>query len=209
MEHLVLLSIAKHGLPLVTVMVFVAELGLPTGVSPKVALIVVGSTAIGSMAALPGALALVTSANLAGCLALHLAARTGGGWMAGRLLRRGDPRREGLLARCRTRLGDRDAATVFVLRLVPLIRIYATVATGLARMRIARFVLGAAPAALIWSGLPLTVGFWFRADARGLMEKAPLVSIASVLVLPAFGLGAFLYGRVRDVSPAVRYPSVD
>jgi membrane-associated protein len=206
MDHTVVALIAHHGLPIVALMVFVAELGLPTGVSPKVALVLVGSTAIGSVPALVGGLALVTAANLAGSTVLHVAARTGGGWVAGRVLRRRDARRDGLLARCRQRLGGRDAATVFVLRLVPLVRIYATVATGLARMPRRRFVLGAAPAALIWSGTPLALGFWLRADAHTLADRAPIVSIASALLLPAVGLGAVLIRRLRSSGGPIRHP---
>lgn len=199
MDHTVVALIARHGLPIVAVMVFVAELGLPTGVSPKVALVIIGSTAIGSTAALAGALALVASANLSGGATLHLAARTGGGWIGNRVLRKRDVRREGLLERCRARLGGHDVVTVFVLRLVPLVRIYATVATGLARMRLDRFLLGAAPAALIWSGLPLVLGFWFREDARGMMDRAPIASIVSALILPVVGLAAMLRRRVRSL----------
>jgi membrane protein DedA with SNARE-associated domain len=197
MDDAVVALIAHHGLPIVALMVFVAELGLPTGVSPKVALVLVGSTAIGSISALAGALTLVAAANLAGSTSLHLAARSGGGWFVRRVLRRGDGRRDGLLARCRRRLGGHDAATVFVLRLVPLVRIYATVAAGLSRMRLGRFLLGAAPAALIWSGTPLVLGFWFRTDAHRLADRAPLISVASALLLPVVGLGAHLRRRFR------------
>ncbi|MGH2532515.1 MAG: DedA family protein [Thermomicrobiales bacterium] len=204
MNHAVVALIAHHGMSIVALMVFVAELGLPTGVSPKVALVVVGSTAVGSVPALAGALALVTAANRAGSTSLHLAARTSGGWFAGRVLRRRDARRDGLLGRCRKRLGGRDAATVFVLRLVPLVRIYATVATALAGMPVRRFVLGAAPAALIWSGTPLALGFWFRADAHRLADRAPLVSVASALLLPIVGLGLVVTRRLRSSDRAPR-----
>ena len=56
-------------------MVFAAELGLPTGVSPKVALLLAGSMAIGSPPGLLVGIALVTGANLFGASVLHAATR--------------------------------------------------------------------------------------------------------------------------------------
>ena len=186
-DHAVQTAIAQHGVAVVLIMVFAAELGLPTGVSPKVALLLAGSMAIGSLPGLWLGVALVTGAHLLGACVLHAAARGGGGWLAERVRRPRGLRPEAVMERWRARLGGHDAAAVFVGRLVPVVRIYVTLASGLLRLRWRDFLLGAAPAALVWSGGPLGLGYAFRGEVARLARSSWAIE-AIVLVVPLAGV---------------------
>ncbi len=181
--------IEHHGLLIVAVMVAVAELGLPTGVSPKIALLVAGSIVIGSPAALLLALAVVTGANLLGAALLHLLARGGGGWLVDRVLGSRGVRPERVMERWRTRCGGHDAAAIFVGRITPIVRIYVTLASGLLRVRWRDFLLGAGLAAVVWSGIPLVLGYIFRDNVARLVASPLMVELV-VLAVPLVGVVA-------------------
>jgi membrane protein DedA with SNARE-associated domain len=187
------LLILQYGLPLVALLVFAGELGIPTGIPIEVALLLVGAYAVHSLPALVIGVLLVAVADLAGTTTLHLLVRTGGVRLLGKLLRRHEAQGEESMARWRQRLGGHDAAVVFVVRLLPLVRMYITIATGLMRIRLRHFLLGAAPAALVWAGTPLVLGYAFRADvhrwaahystgAHLLLAALPLIGLATGVV---------------------------
>jgi len=198
-EQSILDLVASHGLPVVALMVFAAELGLPTGISPKVALLIAGSVAVDSRPELIGSLALVVFANLLGTVVLHTVARTGGTRLIARLHRKRPDNPGGALDRWRDRLGGHDAVAVFVGRIVPLVRIYVTVASGLVRMRWRDFLLGAVPAAVIWSGTPLLLGYCFRTNVHEFTAGGSLLSRLFFLAVPMIGVVAFAiwYARRR------------
>jgi membrane protein DedA with SNARE-associated domain len=205
-EQTVLDLVASHGLPVVALMVFMAEIGLPTFMSPKVALLIAGSVAVDSRPELIGSLALVTLANLLGSIVLHTAARTGGTRLVARLNRRQPGSPGCALTRWRDRLGGYDVAAVFVGRIIPLVRIYVTVASGLVQMRWRSFLLGAAPAALVWSGTPLLLGYCFRTSVHDFAASGSTASRLFFLAVPMIGvvlLAAWYLRRRFGQSPAV------
>jgi membrane protein DedA with SNARE-associated domain len=207
-EQSVLSLVAAHGLPVVAAMVFLAELGLPTGLSPKVALLIAGSVAVDSRPELFGSLALVAIANLLGTIVLHTVARTGGTRLIARLHRRRPDAAGGALTRWRNRLGGYDAAAVFIGRILPLVRIYVTIASGLVKMRWRSFLLGAAPAALVWSGTPLLLGYCFRTSVHDFAAGGTMISRGFFLAMPLLGVVALAawYVRRRFVRIPVTLP---
>jgi membrane protein DedA with SNARE-associated domain len=210
-EQTVLALVAAYGLPIVALMVFIAELGLPTGMSPKVALMIAGSVSLHSNPELAGGLVAVAAANVLGTVALHAASRTGGTRLVARLSRRNDGPEGMALDRWRARLRGHDSAAIFLGRIVPMVRIYVTVAAGLTRMPWRNFLLGAAPAALVWSGTPLALGYYFRQDVQQFAGSGSSLSQAFFLVVPLFGVVGALAWVVwrrlaRRWSPALVIP---
>ena len=197
MEQSILELVAAHGLPVVALMVFVAELGLPTGMSPKVALLIAGSVAVDSRPELVGSLALVALANLLGAVVLHTVARTGGARLLSRLHRNRAGTPGDALTRWRDRLGGYDAPAVFVGRILPLVRLYVTVASGLVQMRWRSFLLGATPAALVWSGTPLLLGYCFRTSVHDFAAGGSTISRLFFLSIPMIGVIAVAVWYVR------------
>lgn len=152
----------------------------------EVALLVVGSQSVGSVPALLVGIVLLTAADLLGMTILHVAARIGGVKLLARLTARHEARTEAAMARLRGWFGGRDALAVFVLRLVPVVRVGITIGTGLLRIRPRDFYLGALPASVVWAGAPLTLGFVLRDDVAALESGAA----AAAEALPIAGLGA-------------------
>ncbi|HET8522054.1 MAG TPA: VTT domain-containing protein [Thermomicrobiales bacterium] len=212
--HQELLSlIAQYGVPAVALLIFAGELGLPTGIPAEIALLLVGSLAVHSLAGLAVAILLVGAADLCGTTLLHLAARTGGVSLLRRVLRRHERAGEQTLNRWHGRLFGHDAVVVFVVRLLPLVRMYIAIGSGLLRIRLRDFVFGAAPAALIWAGTPVALGYFFSANIHRFQTQYATVSHVMLFASPAIGIigaliwwvraGRSLTARVRRVRLAL------
>lgn len=178
----------RHGIPLVALLVCAGELGFPTGIPVEVALLLTGAYAVHSLPVLVAAVVAVSAADLLGTTLLHLAVRTGGVRLLDRLRARHPGRGGDLLAGWRRRMGGHDAAVVFVVRLLPMARMYVSIGTGLLRIRFRSFFFGAAPAAFLWAGTPLVAGYLFSSDAQRLAARYAAFTHAGIALLPAWGL---------------------
>lgn len=147
---------------------FISAAGIPTGVPIVVVLLMAGAYLIGSLPWLMAAIVAVAAAELAGTLTLHVIARTGGARLLHRLPRERQERVDATFDRWRGRLGGRDVAAIATLRLIPFVRMGTTVGAGLMGIRVRDFVLGSAVAAVVWTGVPLGLGFAFRAQLETL-----------------------------------------
>ena len=153
----------EYGLPLAALLVFITELGIPSGIPNEIPLLLIGAYHTHSLWALIGALAVVSTADLLGTTGLFLIIRSGGNQIANRLLR--GHAGERLLEQWRSRLGRsarRDVEIVIGGRVLPLVRTPFTMTTALLGMRTRRFVLGAIPGSILWAGWPLTLGYLLR-----------------------------------------------
>ncbi|HLI51361.1 MAG TPA: VTT domain-containing protein [Thermomicrobiaceae bacterium] len=164
--------ILQYGLIIVVAMVFVGELGVPTGIPVEVALFLAGAFVLHSPAGLLVGLACVMAADLLGASSLYLAVRAGGGRLLSAILRGKEEKALAVLRRWRIRLGGRDIAAVCAGRLLPVARMYVTIASALARISLPRFLLGSLPASAFWSGIPLILGYLFRSDATSIAVRA-------------------------------------
>lgn len=194
--------IAQYGLILVAVIIFCGEIGLPTLIPGEIALLIAGSQIDHSLPALIAAVAVFGSVDVLATSTIHIVARTGGNRALLSVMRRLQPgaeqRHEEVVERWRQRLGGRDSAVVFVTRLIPMFRLYASITTGLIRIRLRHFFRGAVPAAYLWAATPLTLGYIFRGRIQGLESHFGLlmhgVVVASVLV---FVVTAMIFGARR------------
>ena len=194
-------------------MVFVGELGVPTGMPVEVALMIAGAFAIHTPFGLAIGLVAVMLADIAGTTTLHLVARTGGVRLLSRLLRKHEERSREFLEHWRVKFGGHDVGIVFVGRLLPIARMYVAIGTGLIRVPFRDYVIGASPAALIWAGLPLTIGYFLRGDVTRIASQYTRIEHVTMIVAPFLivtGLivwwvhrGGTLRGRVLRVRSAV------
>lgn len=158
-----------YGLFLVALIIFAGEIGLPTLVPGEIALLIGGSQFIHSPAQLIAFIGIFGVVDIVATTTIHTAARTGGCRLLLRLLRcllRNEERHEEVLERWRQRLHGYDSIVVFVTRLIPMFRLYASISTGLIRIRFRHFLLGVVPASFVWATTPLTIGFLFRQRIR-------------------------------------------
>ena len=181
--------IAQYGVVIVALIIFAGEIGLPTLVPGEVALLIAGNQVIHSTAMLLGAIILFATVDLLATTTIHTASRTGGNRLFSRLIRltcKKGAGPEALLENCRRRLGGHDSVVVFVTRLVPIFRLYASIGTGIIRIRFRHFVAGAAPAALVWAAIPLCIGYVLRSQVGGMVKHYPsmmkYVILASVCI---------------------------
>lgn len=200
----ILSLIPTYGVPLVALLILVGELGVPTGIPSEVALLLAGAYAIDSVPSLLVGLALVSAADILGTVGLHFASRTGGVKLLQRFLPTRIPGRGGAMERWRERLGGHDVPIIFVGRLIPLARMYISVTTGLLRIRVRDFLLGAAPAAVLWAGTPLVAGYVFRTHVHGIVVRVTQTSQILLVLLLAIGAGLLVVWWVRHRRAARR-----
>lgn len=183
-------ALVRNGLPLAALLVFLSSLGIPTGIPIKVVLLAAGSLVVQSPRELALAYVLLVLAEMAGTMSLHTASQFLGSRLPDRL-ENTQKSAQAALDRWRVKLGGRDVLAIFVLRLVPVVRIGITVGAGALGVRTRDFVLGALPAAMIWIGLPLGLGWVFRENIHELeayidRTLGPVVGgIAVVLAIAA------------------------
>jgi hypothetical protein len=120
--------------------------------------------------------------------------RSGGNSLVRRVLRRLHKDETASIDRWRKRLEAHQSRVVFAVRLLPLMRMYIAITTGLLRIRARAFVLGAAPAAAIWVGLPVAAGFALRTNVQELQARYTTVTHLVVLISPMAGaIGAIAW----------------
>ena len=199
--------LAHYGLPIVGVIIFAGEIGLPTLVPGEVGLLLAGNQYISSVWALLLAIAVFGTIDLIATSTIHVAARTGGNSLLRRVLAHISRRRtpEESIARYRLRLGRRDSLVVFCTRLIPMFRLYASIATGLIKVDFRKFLTGAAPAAWLWASIPLTVGFLLRSEIGPVISRyssvmqwaIPVSVVATALAIATI----WLHGRRVEAIP--------
>lgn len=183
-------------------MLFASAAGVPTGVPIFVVLMLAGASLIGSLPGLAATVVLLAAAELGGTLSLHLLARTGGVRLLQRVAQSRQERVEATFANWRGRLGGRDVPAIAILRLIPVVRMGTVVGAGLVGIRLRDFVLGSAIAALIWTALPLSLGFAFRSNIASL--EGAYAGALDVLLMTLGLLGLLIVAVVLGRSAATR-----
>jgi membrane-associated protein len=192
-------ALVLYGLPLAALMLFVAGLGLPTGVPVKLVVLLAGALCVGSVTVLIAAIAGLTLAEVAGATALIFAIHGG----ASRLLARvGGDAGAGIgdrLQRLRDRLGGHDTVAICLLRLIPGVRYYVPIGAGAIGIPPRVFVLGAWPASLFWVALLLSVGYVFSDDVAALTKRyeaaIPWLTVGGIALAVALGVFAAIRRR--------------
>ncbi len=182
---------------IVALLIFVGELGVPTGIPAEIALLVAGSYGVHSFSGLIGAVVLVVVADMLGTTTIHLLSRTGGSRLLNYLLERFGRRSEETIDRWRTRMGGHDLMVVGIGRMLPLVRMYISIGAGLLRIRVRDFVIGAFPGAVIWAGTPIVLGYYLHADVQRFAVEYATISHLIFMVLPTLSLAAIAMWWVR------------
>ena len=188
--------IAQYGFPCVALVIFAGELGIPILIPGELVLFLAGSQLVHSLSGLVFACLAFAAVDLVATSLLHLAARSGGNWLLRFVLRRflkDDKQPEDILNGWRARVGRHDAFVIFAVRAVPGIRLSAPVVSGLLRLRIRQFLLGAAPASVLWTAVPLALGYGMRDHLRAVQAVDVHVIYAVVIGCLVF----FLAGGAR------------
>lgn len=191
-----------YGLPLVTLVMFASATGVPTGVPIKLIMLFTGAYLVNSWHMLLPVILVMALAELGGTLVLHGIARTGGVKVLERIASDRQARVQASFEQWQRRLGGRDVAAITVLRLIPFVRMGTTVGAGLVGLKLRDFILGSAIAALIWAGIPLVLGYMFRANLSDLEAAYHAALAALPMTLGLLGLVICAFVVLR--SPATR-----
>ena len=104
-------------------------------------------------------------------------------------------------------------AVITLLRLIPFVRMGTTVGTGLLGIRLRDFVIGAGISAVIWTAIPLSIGYAFRSNVttvegyyHNILDALPTtLGIASlIVVVSVLGRSAATRARLREMVAPVR-----
>ena len=191
-----------YGLPIVTLVMFASATGVPTGVPVKLIMLFTGAYLVGSWQMLLPVILMMALAELGGTLVLHGIARTGGVKVLARIASDRQARVQASFDQWQRRLGGRDVAAIAVLRLIPFVRMGTTVGAGLVGLKLRDFILGSAIAAVIWAGVPLLLGYMFRANLADIEAAYHAAMAALPMTLGFVGLAICAFVLLR--SPATR-----
>ena len=95
-----------------------------------------------------------------------------------------------------------------MLRLIPFVRIWSSVGSGLLGIRLRDFVIGAGISAVIWTAIPLSIGYAFRSNVttiegyyQSILDALPMtLGIASlIVVISVLGRSAATRARLREM----------
>jgi len=189
--------VTEYGVYIVALLIFVGELGVPTGIPAELALLIAGSYGVHSFSGLIFAIGLIVVADMAGTTTLHLVARTGGSRLLNRLLLKFGRRSEETIARWRDRLGGHDVVAVAVGRMLPLVRMYISIGAGLLQIPLRDFLAGSLPGALVWGGIPLVLGYYLHGDVQQFATHYATISHVIFVILPALTISALVMWWVR------------
>jgi membrane protein DedA with SNARE-associated domain len=195
--HLIPL-ILHYGLLIAASLIFIGQLGVPIGVPAELVLLLVGGYAVQSLPALLEGLLLVMLADVLGSSALFLLTRRGSGICRKRLAepRHGD---NGMPSPWwYDRLQKRGV--IFLVRALPLVRIYGAVGSGLLRTRTRDYLAAAVPAGLLWAGTPLTLGYLFREHVASIVAGYPTGLLSIAAIVPGLLVTALVALRLRGRS---------
>jgi len=194
-----------HGtvaLVLLCALLFIDEAGVPLPFAPNELLLIVAgllisTNGLNAFVFFPCALTAMCGGILTGYGWARAIGPTGLRRFATRL------RAEHQYDRASARLQDANPATIFVARMLPGIRVYATLISGAAAVPRRRFGLGAFPAAATWCFLFTFIGILFGQPAEHALSRVQQVVFRGALLI-ALGLAAFL--AARHVPPDEEQP---
>ena len=195
---------------LAALMIFLTELGVPTGVPNEVVLLLAGAYAIHSGSQLVFGVLAVSCADILGTTALYWASRTGGLWLVDHLLVKLGREPEEFFDRWRRRVGERDILVVIVGRMLPVVRMTVAVGAGLLRIPAGDFLVGVLPGGFFWAGIPLVLGFIYRDHVHRLIYTYHrLEHLTLFMLIPIALVGLIVWLSYRRLGGRARAGQVE
>lgn len=172
---------------LISALLFVDEMGVPMPFAPNEALLLVAGLLIAGGALppflfLPVAVVAMTAGMIAG---FGWARAVGSDRLRGIAARFGA---EHTYDRAATRVRSSSPTRIFLTRLIPGVRTYATLVAGAAEMDVRVFLVGAVPAIVVWAGLFTALGMLVGVPAEHLLSRFErLGATGGLMILLAAG----------------------
>lgn len=190
--------IGNYGYLAIFLLIFLQEIGVPNPVPNEIVLLFSGSLGATGILSFPLVFLMVVSADILGALLLY-----------GVFYRYGQPFLDKIplpipkskLHHIEHEIARRGWWGVFLGRLLPFFRGYASVVAGLSRMKFPVFMTSVVTSALLWSGGIATVGkilgvYWTRAES--VVKHVELVILVGIIVLLLWLLVRSLKKRIKE-----------
>jgi membrane protein DedA with SNARE-associated domain len=178
---------------LLCTLLFVDELGVPLPLAPNEVLLLIGGLLVASGVLVPWLfLPLAFLAMVAGMLTAFAWARTLGSDRLHDLAERIDAERP--FERALRRVRSASVGGIALARLLPGVRVYATLAGGASGIQLRRFLIGAVPALVVWVAALVLIGDLVGRPAEGLISRVDNFILTGALLI-VLGVGSFLVVR--------------
>ena len=182
----------------VCALLFLEECGIPMPMCPgDIVLVTAGSMAAMGSTSLWIVMPLAYLACLAGAITCYTLSRR-----AGRPVELAVGRRAGLtherLLTAENRLSDAGARAVFVARIVPGVRIYASVASGCLRLSRRTFISGVAPGLALWLTWCTMLGYFLGSSVGMVLRWWDRAMVAGALLMVVTVLARWTLTRRRE-----------
>ena len=175
---------------LLCTLLFVDEVGVPLPFAPSEVLLLISGLLVASgVLAAPVFLPLAFLAMLAGMLTAFAWARAVGSDRLRDLAERIGAER--LYERALRRVRSAGVGGIALSRLLPGVRVYATLAGGASGIRLRRFVAGAVPALVVWVAVLVVIGYLVGRPAASLIGRVDNIILTGALLI-VLGVGSFV-----------------
>jgi membrane-associated protein len=178
---------------LLCTLLFVDEVGVPLPFAPNEVLLLISGLLVASGVLVPSLfLPLAFLAMVAGMLTAFAWARTLGSNRLYDLAERIGAERP--YERALHRVRSASVGGIALSRLLPGVRVYATLAGGASGIRFRRFLMGAIPALIVWVAALVLVGYLVGRPAASLISRVDSLILTGGLLM-VLGVGSFLVVR--------------
>lgn len=183
MPPLVAHFIGNYGYIAIFLLIFLQEIGVPNPVPNEIVLLFSGSLGATGILSFPIVFLIVVSADILGALLLYVVFYTYGHRLLSKIPLPISKRKLGQLTEGISRRGWWG---VFLGRLLPFFRGYASVVAGVTRMKFSVFSTSVVSSALVWSGGIAIVGrilgiYWTRAES--VIKKIDMIALVIIIGL--------------------------
>lgn len=194
-----------YGYLAIFLLVFLQEIGVPNPVSNELVLVFSGSLAYTHTLSLPLIVVSAVGADIIGTTVLYFAFYYFGQWILSRKIMR---KLKNPIERMIERIRKHGNTGVFVGRLIPFVRGYASVAAGLLHIKPRIFLIQVIASALLWTGGYVMLGrylgkYWMNAKSLIVnIERAAIGGI--VLTIIIFTVHRFISKRGKHKKAPIK-----
>lgn len=173
--------IGNYGYLAIFLLIFLQEIGVPNPVPNEIVLLFAGSLGASGILSFPVVFLIVVSADILGALLLYIVFYIYGQRLLSKIPLPVSKRKLDQLAEGITRRGWWG---VFLGRLLPFFRGYASVVAGLTRIKFAVFMSSVISSALVWSGGFALLGrilgvYWTRAES--VIKRVDMIALVVII----------------------------
>ncbi|MEO5646190.1 MAG: DedA family protein [Candidatus Paceibacterota bacterium] len=198
MPQSLILFITHYGYAAIFALVFLQEIGIPNPITNELVLLFAGSLGYSGVLSFPLIFLSAVTADIIGTTLLYWVFYTVGPKI---LAKKWIPISQDSIAGLIDRVEKHGSWGIFIGRMLPLVRGYASVAAGLLHIKPKKFLLSVIASAIVWTGGYVLLGrilgkYWLNAQyaVKGIQKGVLLLLIVAIII---FG-GRYLVNKLTQ-----------